>query len=64
MCLFSYDALLREKEEMEEAFEAFKQDMMLTQQGAAGKEIRILKKVIKNLEVRERETARERERGK
>ena len=51
---FRYDALLQEKEELEEEFESFKQDMMLTQQGAANKEIRILKKVIKNLEVRKR----------
>ena len=48
---FRYDALLQEKEELEEAFESFKQEMMLTQEGAASKEIRILKKVIKNLEV-------------
>ncbi len=46
-----YDALLQEKEELEEAFESFKQEMLLTQEGAASKEIRILKKVIKNLEV-------------
>ena len=46
-----YDALLQEKEELEEAFESFKQEMMLTQEGAASKEIKILKKVIKNLEV-------------
>ena len=51
---FRYDALLREKEEQEEAFESFKHDVMLTQQGAASKEIRMLKKVIKNLEVRGR----------
>ena len=49
-----YDALLQEKEELEEAFESFKQEMMLTQEGAASKEIRILKKVIKNLEVGEK----------
>ena len=60
MCVFEvalftryrYDALLQEKEELEEVFESFKQDIMLTQEGAACKEIRILKKVIKNLEVR------------
>ena len=46
-----YEAVLQEKEELEEAFESFKQEMMLTQEGAASKEIRILKKVIKNLEV-------------
>ena len=48
---FRYDALLQEKEELEETFESFKQGMMLTQEGAASKEIRILKKVIRNLEV-------------
>ena len=46
-----YEAVLQEKEELEEAFESFKQEMMLTQEGVASKEIRILKKVIKNLEV-------------
>ena len=46
-----YDALLQEKEEVEEAFESFKQDVMLTREGNASKEIRVLKKVIKNLEV-------------
>ena len=49
--LIRYEAVLQEKEELEEAFESFKQEMMLTQEGAASKEIRILKKVIKNLEV-------------
>ena len=47
----SYDALLREKENLEEAFEAFRQEVMITRQGNASKELRILKKVIKNLEV-------------
>ena len=46
-----YDALLQEKEEVEEAFESFKQEVMLTREGNASKEIRVLKKVIKNLEV-------------
>lgn len=45
-----YDALLREKENLEEAFEAFRQEVMITRQGNASKELRILKKVIKNLE--------------
>lgn len=35
---------------MEEAFEAFRQEVMLTREGSASKEIRVLKKVIKNLE--------------
>ena len=47
----SYDALLQEKEDLEEAFEAFRQEVTLTRQGNASKELRILKKVIKNLEV-------------
>ena len=46
-----YDALLQEKEELEEGFEAFRQEVVLTRQGNASKELRILKKVIKNLEV-------------
>lgn len=45
-----YDALLQEKEELEEAFQSFKQEVMLTREGNASKEIRILKKVIRNLE--------------
>ena len=49
--LSRYDALLQEKEELEEAFQSFKQEVMLTREGNASKEIRILKKVIRNLEV-------------
>jgi len=41
---------LQEKEELEEAFQSFKQEVMLTREGNASKEIRILKKVIRNLE--------------
>ena len=50
-CLFRYDALLHEKEELEEAFESFRQEIMLTRDGTAAKETRLLKKVIRNLEV-------------
>ena len=46
-----YEDLLQEKEELEEAFETFKQDDLLTKESTSGKEIRILKKVVKNLEV-------------
>jgi len=42
---------LQEKEELEEVFQSFKQEVMLTREGNASKEIRILKKVIRNLEV-------------
>ena len=43
---------MQEKEELEEAFETFKQEVTHTREGNASKEIRILKKVIKNLEAR------------
>ena len=48
---FSYDELLREKEELDVAFERFQLDVKHTQTGNAAKEIRVLKKVINNLEV-------------
>lgn len=47
----SYDALLQEKEQLEEAFEEFKCQVVHSQDRKGSKEIRVLKKVIKNLEV-------------
>ena len=47
----SYDALLQEKEQLEEAFEDFKCQVVHSQDRKGSKEIRVLKKVIKNLEV-------------
>ena len=46
-----YEALARERDELEEALEAIKQDMVLTRDGGSSKEMRFMKKVIKNLEV-------------
>ena len=48
----SYDALLQEKEQLEEAFEDYKSQVVHSQDRKGSKEIRVLKKVIKNLEVR------------
>ena len=45
------DALLQEKEELEELFEAIKSEVMLSRDGAAAKQIKILKQAIRNLEV-------------
>lgn len=45
-----YDALLQEKEQLEEAFEDFKCQVVHSQDRKGSKEIRVLKKVIKNLE--------------
>ena len=47
----SYDALLQEKEQLEEAFEDLKSQVVHSQDRKGSKEIRVLKKVIKNLEV-------------
>ena len=46
-----YDALLQEKEELEATFDTYRREVMHTREGNASKEIRVLKKVIKNLEV-------------
>ena len=43
--------MLQEKEELEELFEAFKSEVMLTRNGAAAKQIKILKQAVRNLEV-------------
>lgn len=43
--------MLQEKEELEELFEAFKSEVMLSRDGAAAKQIKILKQAIRNLEV-------------
>ena len=48
---FRNEALLQEKEELEELFEAFKSEVMLSRDGAAAKQIKILKQAIRNLEV-------------
>lgn len=45
-----YDTLLQEKEQLEEAFEDFKCQVVHSEDRKGSKEIRILKKVIKNLE--------------
>ena len=49
--LFRNEALLQEKEELAELFEAFKSEVMLSRDGAAAKQIKILKQAIRNLEV-------------
>ncbi|XP_062502740.1 centrosomal protein CCDC61-like [Corticium candelabrum] len=46
----SYDELLREKEELEAAYGKFQLEVKHSQTGNATKEIRVLKKVIHNLE--------------
>jgi hypothetical protein len=48
---FSYDGLLQEKEELEVAFERLQLDVKHSQTGNAVKEIRVLKKIINDLEV-------------
>lgn len=50
LCL-RFESLAHEKEELEEAFEMFKQDIALTTKGTTSKEMKILKNVVKNLEV-------------
>jgi coiled-coil domain-containing protein 61 len=47
---FSYDGLLQEKEELEVAFERLQLDVKHSQTGNAVKEIRVLKKIINDLE--------------
>ena len=47
----SYDALLQEKRELEEDFERLQQEAKPMKEGNQTKELAILKKVIKNLEV-------------
>ena len=49
--LASYDALVQEKKELEEEFERLRQEMKPVREGSQTKEMNILKKVIKNLEV-------------
>ena len=51
---YRYDELLREKEELEAAYGKFQLEVKHSQTGNATKEIRVLKKVIHNLEVRSR----------
>eukprot|EP00118_Oscarella_pearsei_P029215 m.3929 g.3929 ORF g.3929 m.3929 type:complete len:526 (+) comp9991_c0_seq1:95-1672(+) len=46
----AYEDLLKEKEELEEAFDKFRHDVKLSQAGNASKEVQVLKKVIRNLE--------------
>ncbi|XP_065832665.1 centrosomal protein CCDC61-like [Oscarella lobularis] len=46
----AYEDLLKEKEDLEEAFERFRHDVKLSQAGNASKEIQVLKKVIRTLE--------------
>ena len=49
--LTSYDALLQEKKELEEEFERLQQEVKPVREGSQSKEMSVLKKVIKNLEV-------------
>jgi coiled-coil domain-containing protein 61 len=45
-----YDLILQEKEELEELFEAFKNEVTLSRDGTAAKQIKILKQAVRNLE--------------
>ena len=46
----SFDLLLQEKEDIEAEFVEYKREVQLTSKGAAAKEVRILKNMVKNLE--------------
>ena len=48
----SCESLAQEKEDLEEVLATFKQDIALSNKETVNKEMKILKKVVKNLEVR------------
>lgn len=50
LSILSFEKLLQEKEELETEFLAFRREVSLTTTGAAAKEVRLLKDLVKTLE--------------
>lgn len=52
-CCCRYDALLQEKEDLEEEFEAFRHEVEALSAGSTAREVRAVQKIVHNLEVGE-----------